>query len=185
MAPRPFSLRPPWGPGAVAETMRLVRRTVPVLSVSLAALVLASCAADTNPTGRQPALSDEQREAMAAADWAYAEAWLSNEPETVMRTLTEDAVIVPSSMLPIEGPDAIRAFWWPEDEPPTTVTGFAVRQDEVGGSTGLGYVRGAYSMSFDYDGASFETEGTYLTLLRRGDHGWRISHRVWNDHGLD
>ena len=48
-----------------------------------------------------------------------------------------------------------------------------------------GYVRGTYSMSFEYDGQSFETEGTYLSLLRRGDRGWRISHRTWNDHGLD
>ena len=131
------------------------------------------------------AISAEAREAIAAADWAYAEAWLTNEPETVMRTLGEHPVIVPSGQSAILGADSIRAFWWPEDGPPTEVTGYAVRQEEIGGSGDLGFVRGGYSLSFTYDGTDFETEGTYLSLLRRGDRGWRITHRVWNDHGLD
>lgn len=130
-------------------------------------------------------LTAEQKEAVLAADWAYAENWLANEPDAVMRTLSDDAVIVPSGEPAIEGSEAIREFWWPADQPPTTVTGYAVRQLEVGGLPGFAYVRGAYSLSFDYDGAQFESEGTYLSLLRRGDRGWRISHRLWNDHGLD
>lgn len=166
----------------------------------LAACAAAACTAepagerDAAGNGEPPAsateattepITPETREAIAAADWAYAEAWLTNEPETVMRTLADSAVIIPSGMLPITGDEAIRAFWWPPDEPPTEVTGYAVRQEEVGGSGGLGFVRGTFSLNFTYDSAEFETEGSYLSLLRRGDRGWRISHRMWNDHGLD
>lgn len=130
-------------------------------------------------------LTAEQEEAVLAADWAYAKTWLANQPDAVMRTLSDDAVIVPSGAPAIEGSEAIREFWWPSDQPTTTVTGFAVRQLEVGGLPGFAYVRGDYSLSFDYDGVQFESEGTYLSLLRRGDRGWRISHRMWSDHGLD
>lgn len=160
-----------------------------LIAAAAAALSLAGCEADDSavPDGAEPSegLTAEQEEAVLAADWAYAEAWLTNEPDAIMRTLTDDAVIVPSGEPAIEGREAIREFWWPPDEPPTTVTGYAVRQQEAGGRPGFAYVRGTYSLSFDYDGALFETEGTYLSLLRRGDRGWRISHRMWNDHGLD
>lgn len=158
-------------------------------AAAAAAFSLAGCEADDSSvpgaSDRSEGLTAEQEEAVMAADWAYAEAWLTNEPDAIMRTLSDDAVIVPSGEPAIEGPEAIREFWWPADGPPTTVTGYAVRQQEAGGQPGFAYVRGTYSLSFDYDGALFETEGTYLSLLRRGDRGWRISHRMWNDHGLD
>lgn len=175
------------------DTRRTIRRRsrsrLLLAAATAAAVSLAGCEPDAAPVSDADdpsgGLTAEQEEAVMAADWAYAEAWLTNEPDAIMRTLTDDAVIVPSGEPAVEGPEAIREFWWPDDEPPTTVTGYAVRQREAGGVPGFAYVRGTYSLSFDYDGALFESEGTYLSLLRRGDRGWRISHRMWNDHGLD
>ncbi len=70
------------------------------------------------------ALSSADVESVMQADRAYATAWLANNPESVMATLTEDAVLVPSGILALEGADAIREFWWPADSPPTTVIEF-------------------------------------------------------------
>ena len=117
-----------------------------------------------------------------AADRAYADAWLTNEPERVMATLTADAVLGPSGLAVVEGTESIRAFWWPPGAPPTTVTGFTLVPAEAGGSGSLGFVRGSFILEFEYDGTAFSGRGNYLSLFRRGSDGsWRISHRMWND----
>jgi ketosteroid isomerase-like protein len=121
-------------------------------------------------------------EAVTAADQAYAIAWLTNDPEQVMATLVEDAVLLPSGLPAVEGDEAIREFWWPADSPPTTVVEFTVEQREVGGSEGFGFVRGSFSLGFEYDGETYASGGNYLSLLQRGsDARWRISHRMWSD----
>jgi uncharacterized protein (TIGR02246 family) len=131
-------------------------------------------------------LSDEERAAVAAADRAYADAWLANDADSIMATLSRDVVIFPSGMEAIEGREAIRAFWFPPDSPATTVSKYDLDQAEVDGSADLAYVRGSFTLAFDYDGESYESEGTYLSLLRREGNGdWRIARRTWNDHRRD
>ena len=147
---------------------------IPLASVAQAAN---DCACDTAD------LSASELAALAAADQAYADAWRTNDPDRVMATLTRDPVIVPSGLDPIAGPDSIRAFWFPPDSPSTTVNSFELVQEEVAGAADLGYARGSFTLSFDYDGKSYESEGTYFTLLRRQGNGdWRIARRTWNDH---
>jgi len=121
--------------------------------------------------------------AIKAADSAYAAAWLANDSEAVMGTLTEDAVIIPSGMEAIEGATSIREFWWPADSPPTTVKEFTLDQREVGGGDGLAFVRGSFSLAFDYDGKAYASDGEYESRLRRlPDGSWRIARRMWSDH---
>lgn len=100
-----------------------------------------------------------------AGDQAYATAWLANDSAQVMATLTTDAVIVPSGMPVFEGQNAIREFWWPKDSPSTKVTEFTLVQHEVGGQGDLGFVRGSFSLAFDYDGKSYTSGGEYFSLL--------------------
>ena len=131
-------------------------------------------------------LSSVQVDTVRAADQAYATAWLTNDAEQVMATLTEDVVIIPSGSPVMEGPAAIRDFWWPADSPPTTVTEFTLVQREAGGYGDVGFVRGSFSLGFEYDGNTYTSRGAYLSLLRRlPDASWRISHRMWNDHPPD
>lgn len=128
-------------------------------------------------------LSDADSAAVAAADQAYAEGWLEGGADAVMSTLHEDVVIIGSGMNAREGSDAVREFWFPTNSPPTNVGHYELDQEEVGGSTDLAFVRGTFTLAFEYNGESFESEGTYLTLLRPDEMGeWRISHRTWNDH---
>ena len=121
-------------------------------------------------------------DAIKAADQAYATAWLTNDPARVMATLTEDALIMPSSLPSIRGAGDIHAFWWPEDSPSTTVTEFDLVQHETGGDGALAFVRGSFMLRFQYDGNEFSGVGDYLSLMRcLPDGSWRISHRMWND----
>ncbi len=121
-------------------------------------------------------------ERIKEADRAYATAWRANDREQVVATLATDAVIVPSGMSSIEGREAIRQFWWPRDSPPTHVTEFTLDQCEVGGYGNVGFVRGSFSLGFNYDGNEYSSSGEYISLLQRGnDDSWRISHRMWND----
>jgi ketosteroid isomerase-like protein len=135
---------------------------------------------------RDGSISSAELERVKAADQAYATAWLANDSEQVMATLTMDAVIVPSGMPVMEGTEAIRRFWWPEGSPPTNVTEFALVQREVGGHGDVGFVRGSFSLGFEYDGNTYSSGGEYLSLLRRAKDGsWRISHRMWSDRPRD
>jgi ketosteroid isomerase-like protein len=127
-------------------------------------------------------LTSAEIEDIKVAARAYGTAWLSNDPEAVMATMTGNAVMVPSGMSPLEGEKAIRAFWWPEDSPSTTVTQFTTTEQEAGGYGDFGFVRGSFTLGFEYGGATYSSGGTYLCLLQRlADGSWLISHRMWSD----
>lgn len=120
-------------------------------------------------------------EAIRGADRAYATAWLANDPEAVMATLTEAPVLMPSGVAALVGRQAAREFWWPEGGAPTTVHEFDVVQEEAGGAGDLGFVRGSFTLGFEFGGESYRSGGEYLSVLRRTADGWRLSHRSWND----
>ena len=77
-----------------------------------------------------PILTSGDRAAAEAATQAYREAWLSNDPQRIMATLTPDAVLYPSTLPPIAGSDAIRKFWFPSS-PSTRVVAMELSIDRV------------------------------------------------------
>lgn len=150
-----------------------------VLALSIA-IWLTGVSGCSKPDGGP--LSTAETDAIKAASNAYGTAWLSNDADQVMATLTDDAVIVPSGMSPIQGQADIRSFWWPADSPPTTVTQFVSTVHSAGGHGEVGFVLGSFTLSFDYDGNSYSSGGTYMSVLRRAvDGSWKISHRMWSD----
>ena len=152
-------------------------RRIAASIVALFAVMACGCTA-TDPG----ALSASDREAITQASRAYAEAWLSNEPDAVMATFVPDPVLSPSGMPYREGGGAARSFWWPAGGPPTTVTRFDTDELEVGGAGRVGYVRGTFVLEFEYEGASFTNRGKFLHLMTKTPGaGWRISHHLWDD----
>ena len=120
--------------------------------------------------------------AMRIAAKAYADAWLTNDADTVMATFVDDPVLSPSGLPYVEGQKAARHFWFPPDSPPTKVTEFELSEIESAASGNLGYVRGTFHLAFEYDGASYQNQGKYLTILSKDADGtWRISHHIWDD----
>ena len=109
-------------------------------------------------------LDDAELSAMRIAARAYADAWLTYDADTVMATFVNEPVLSPSGLPYLEGQNAARAFWFPADSPSTKVTEFELMEIEVSGSGNLGYVRGTFSIAFEYDGSSYESHGKYLTV---------------------
>ena len=128
-------------------------------------------------------LSAEDVAAVSQANQAYVDAWLANDPERVMGTLSDDAVLIPHHGVdPVIGSRAIREFWFPPDSPPTEVSHMVNTITEILGSGDLAVVWGRSELEFTYDGATYKNEGNYLAVLKRGDDGrWRIARRIWND----
>ena len=127
-------------------------------------------------------LDDGDLRAMRDAARSYADAWLTNDADTVMATFVDEPVLSPSGLPYLEGQDAARNFWFPAGSPTTKVTDFELTEIEVSGSGDLGYVRGTFSLAFEYDGSSYENHGKYVTILRKAvDNQWRITHHVWDD----
>lgn len=127
-------------------------------------------------------LVDDELQAMREAASSYADAWLTNDADTVMATFVDEPVLSPSQLPYLEGRDAACAFWFPADSPPTTVTEFTMTEIEASGSGDLGYVRGTFRLAFEYDGSDYENHGKYVTILRKSPDGeWRITHHIWDD----
>lgn len=121
-----------------------------------------------------------------AVSEAYAAAWLSNDPQAVLKLFSDDAVLIPQGSRPVVGIEAVKNFWWPAGGGHTTIKSFDVTTDEVGGEGDVAYVRGSYQFSFSYEDKGKTTEltntGNYMMIMRRGPDGsWRISHRMWGD----
>ena len=130
-----------------------------------------------------PTLSEDDVAAIRGAHVAYRDAWRANDPDAVMASLTDDAVLMPHHGAPVvSGAEAIRQFWFPPDSPPANVTVFDTTIDEVGGSGDVGYLRGTFRLTFEYGGQTFSNAGNFMEIARRqADGGWLISHRIWND----
>lgn len=150
---------------------RRLRGLLPVMTV-----LLVACGG--GPAGTAPGADQD----LSAASAAYMKAWLANDPDAVMATFVDEPVLSPSGRPFLEGRQAARGFWWPEDSPPTEVSRFDYDELEARVSGELGYVRGTFTLVFRYDGETYTNRGTYLHILRRiPAKGWRISHHFWND----
>lgn len=135
-------------------------------------------------TGGSDRLPADDLAAVRAVNNAYVDAWLSNDPEQVMKVFAPDAIIVPQGETPVQGLESIRKFFWPEEAPKTKIVQFTITTDELGGSNDVAYVRGTYSFSFQFLRKGVMTprpnEGNYLMLFRRQPDGrWLVSHRMW------
>lgn len=150
--------------------------------VSVAPLIGCS-AAEEGPVS----LSQEEVEAVRALNLSYPKAWLSNDPDRVMETFAEDAVIIPAlGTPPVEGRQGIRSFFWPEGFPPTVVTRFEMKPQEIEGRVDVAYVRGSMSIAFETEDDElgrqvYTTAGNYLMVMKRdAESGWRIARYIWN-----
>src|SRR5215218_279360 len=99
--------------------------------MAIASLVVVILLAGHTATMRvAPPQTYGDRAAAEAATQAYRAAWLSNDPQRIMATLTPDAVLYPSSLPPIAGSDAIRTFWFPSSSA-TRVVAMELNVDSV------------------------------------------------------
>ena len=145
-----------------------------------------ACAACSRQTKVDQGLTADDIEAIRELNLAYAAAWVANDPEAVMATLADDAVLIPAlGTTPVKGATAIREFFWPVDAPPSSVPVFEMNPEEVNGNRDIAYVWGTMSLSFsvEEEGATqlYTTAGNYLMVMRRDDSAqWKIARYIWN-----
>jgi uncharacterized protein (TIGR02246 family) len=158
-------------------------RLLPRVLLLMAPLVLAGGSAAASEGG----LSAEDEKRVRAVLLEYRRAWLANDAEAVLRLFSRDAVLLPHhGVEPVAGIEAARAFWFPRDTPPTTITELELTVDQVGGSCDMAFARGHSRVSWitgkAADARKSSNAGTNLTLLRRqADGSWRITHQMWDD----
>ena len=136
-----------------------------------------------------PPLTFGDRAAAEAATQAYREAWLSNDPQRIMATLTPDAVLYPSTLPPIAGSDAIRKFWffWFPSSSPTRVVAMELSIDRVHVDGDTAVTSGMGSLTFvvttkGVDGDPRTQRSWHVNVLRRQrDGSWLIWKRMWGD----
>lgn len=131
-------------------------------------------------------LTPGDRAAAEAATQAYREAWLTNDPQRIMATLTPDAVLYPSTLPPIAGGDAIRRFWFPASSS-TRVVAMELSIDAVHVDGDTAVTSGMGSLTFvvttkGVDGEPRTQRSWHVNVLRRQrDGSWLIWKRAWGD----
>jgi ketosteroid isomerase-like protein len=127
------------------------------------------------------------RAAAEATTRAYRDAWMSNDPDRVMATLTDDAVIYPSTLAPIAGAAAIRQFWFPTSGPASRVVGMELTIDSVHVDGDTAITSGSGSLTFvvttnNVPAPPRTQKSWHVNILRRqSDLTWRIWRRMWGD----
>ncbi len=157
------------------------RNAIGIGSVLLAIALLGPAC---GPKDRQALdLSASDAEAIRQVHEAYHAAWLADDSAAVMAALTEDAVLMPHhGVLPVEGATAIRQFWWPPESPPARITVFSSEVNEMSGSGTLAYLRGRFTLVFEYEGETYSNTGNFLRIFRKGADGdWLLFRSIWND----
>jgi uncharacterized protein (TIGR02246 family) len=132
-------------------------------------------------------LSPNDRTLIRRTVETYRTAWLAGDAQGVLRTLTEDCVLLPAGgASPVQGIDAIRKYWWPAGGPPTRVTRLDITVDGLSGNAEI-------ASSYGRDDVAWTTEengkvsaqghpGTYLNVYRKLPSGeWRIARHMWGD----
>jgi uncharacterized protein (TIGR02246 family) len=122
---------------------------------------------------------------------AYRAAWLRGDAESIMKTLTDDAVLLPAhGARPIVGRDAIREYWWPAGAPPSKVTRLDITVEGLAGDCAVAWSHGHDDVAWTQEGngltKSYGHPGTYLNVYRKLPDGtWRIARHMWDDGPAD
>jgi uncharacterized protein (TIGR02246 family) len=160
-------------------------RRLAVIVVSF--MIIAGLGPASDSEGQNSGLSPSDEKAISATIDAYRSAWLANDAEGVLKTFTDDAVLLPAHGAPaVIGIDAIRKYWFTPGGPPTTITELNITVDQVSGNRTLGYARGldkvAWTITENRTTHRHSHPGTYLNVMKKlSDSSWRIQVHMWDD----
>lgn len=162
----------------------LVRRWLAAVALALFCLPVPSAAA---PPSAPVPLSPADVRAIKATIQAYRSTWLANDAAGVLRTFTDDAVLVPAhGAAAIVGKAAMKKYWFTPGGPPTKIVDLQITVDQVGGNAGFAYARGldgvAWTVTEHGKTTRYSHPGTYLNVMKKMPDGtWRIHVHMWDD----
>jgi uncharacterized protein (TIGR02246 family) len=167
------------------QTLEVTRWRAVILISSV--LLVAGFSASSGSNERQDKLTEADENAIRATIAAYRTAWLANDAKAVLKTFTDEAVLLPAHGAPaVAGIAAIEKYWFAAGGPPTTVTELNITVDQVSGNQTLAYARGLDSVAWTVIQAGTTRHhshpGTYLNVMRKQPDGsWRIQVHMWDD----
>jgi len=156
--------------------------------VALITFLFIACVGTTSRSNDQSGgLSANDEKAIRATIEAYRTAWLENDAKGVLKTFTDDAVLLPAHGSPaVTGIAAIEKYWFTPGGPTTTVTKLDITVDQVDGNGILAFARGLDSVGWTItqNGVMHRHfhPGTYLNVMKKLPDGtWRIQVHMWDD----
>jgi uncharacterized protein (TIGR02246 family) len=162
-----------------------VTRSIALVPTILLFMV-ASIAASSSKT-QQNQLTPNDENAIKATIEAYRAMWLANDANGVLKTFTDDAVLLPAhGTPPVVGIAAIDKYWFAPGGPTTTITGLDITVDQVSGNGTLAFARGLDRVAWTVtQGGATQRHfhpGTYLNVMKKmPDGSWRIQVHMWDD----
>ena len=166
-----------------------------IASIVLLSLVPGTLAAQKQPASKRvranskfthaKKLSAADRAAIRALDERFVQGWLKDDVAQVLSVFAPDAILLPPGSGPVQGTEAIRKYWWPDDGSTTVITSFVRRIDEIDGTTQLAFMRGTAALSWTYEKNGQKSSQTskaidLLVLARASDGQWRVVRQMWN-----
>ncbi|WP_424963991.1 YybH family protein [Ekhidna sp.] len=142
-------------------------------------IVLISCNQST-----QSGFSEEDQKTIEQMSKTYVNGWLTNDKATVLNLFHSDASIIPSGMAPIQGKDAIEAYWFPTDSSTTTIHSYEVELLKLQGADSMAYSLEKGVLEFTYEKGDFSMSKTSIshatTVYKKKINGeWKILSRMW------
>ena len=128
---------------------------------------------------KAPNLSSQDMAAIQRCHDEFSRSMVTKDLETASRTYDENAVLMPPNHPAVRGRNAIKK--WMAGFPP--VSQFKVEIEESDARADLAYVRGAFSMIFQPEGAPgpIEEIGKYLEIRKRQPDGsWLLIADIFN-----
>jgi uncharacterized protein (TIGR02246 family) len=132
------------------------------------------------------ALSSRDIAAVEATLADYRAAWLANDRQQVMNTISDDIVLfVPGqTSRNVVGKDSIQAFWFPRSDTQFVIRKYEITDQQVHGSGTIAVVQGKSTLAWDTvvaDSitASATSTSEFLSVLRNEDGRWRIFRQMY------
>ncbi|MEZ5333223.1 MAG: SgcJ/EcaC family oxidoreductase [Thermoanaerobaculia bacterium] len=146
------------------------------------AIALSWVAASAPARSQACELSARDEAGIRQAVAAYRTAWLANDADAVLSTLSDDVVLQPAHGLdPVVGAEAARAWWFPESAP-FTITDFTIDVRGIDGCGRLAYAWGRSAVWWTDPDGKHSNEGNLLSILTRDADGpWLIAQQIWNN----
>ncbi len=153
-----------------------MRPAIRMLLTSLALAMIAGCGQPTSTP--QTIAADEA--AIRAGTGLWTDAYNAGEIDEIVAFYTDDAVVMPSNVLPLKGRAAIKDFLT-KDIAAAKAAGLTAKDGagDVGISGDLAWHAGTSSV-VDAAGRTVET-GKYIEVWSRVNGKWLMIRDIWND----
>ena len=162
------------------------QNTTRLLIAALGFLLTASLSTASGSKTEPGKLTLDEEKAIKATIEAYRAAWLANDSKAVLRTFTDDAVVLPAHGAPaVVGIGAIEKYWFSPGGLSTTITQLDITVDQVSGNETMAFARGLDAVGWTVRNGTTHRHfhpGTYLDVMKKmPDGSWRIQVHMWDD----